>query len=171
LPAGAICFLLGPLTAFLSSFLFVGLYNWLLAGLLAWLRTGLSVEVSHFGLSTWLSAGLILGCMGALLAALLTGGLASLRHLLLRLQLRHLGAIPRHYVRFLDDAARRVLLYKDGGGYRFIHRLFLDYLADLETSPLAAQPGMPQSEQDHRAEPKETAHQPSGHVQPPSTSS
>jgi hypothetical protein len=35
---------------------------------------------------------------------------------------------------FLEDAARRILLYKDGGGYRFIHRLFLDYFANLEAS-------------------------------------
>ena len=41
--------------------------------------------------------------------------------------------MPWQTIRFLDDAARRILLYKDGGGYRFIHRLFLDYFADLET--------------------------------------
>ena len=97
-------------------------------------------NVLHFGLS----GALFLGCTGFLLAALLTGGLAGLRHLLLRLQLRRLGVVPRHYIRFLDDAARRILLYKDGGGYRFIHRLFLEYFADLEADPssaLSAAPG------------------------------
>lgn len=59
-------------------------------------------------------------------------------HLLRKPQLRHLGLMPRHYVRFLDDAARRILLYKDGGGYRFMHRLFLDYFADLEAEPSRA---------------------------------
>ena len=84
---------------------------------------------------------------------MLTGGLASLRHLHLRLRLRRLGVVPPHYVRFLDDAARRILLYKDGGGYRFIHRLFLDYFADLEAestcaSPAAQGTGMAQEQTD-----------------------
>jgi len=43
------------------------------------------------------------------------------------------GAVPWHYVQFLDYAAERILLRKVGGGYIFIHRLLLDYFASLET--------------------------------------
>jgi len=32
-------------------------------------------------------------------------------------------------VRFFDEATGNVLLQKVGGGYRFIHRLLLDYFA------------------------------------------
>ncbi len=118
-----------------------------------------------------LSQGLAMGVTAALLVALLMGGLAGLRHLLLRVLLACAGLMPWQTIRFLDDTARRILLYKDGGGYRFIHRLFLDYFADLEASPLAAHSGMPQSEQSHTAEPKGTSHQSSEHVQPPFASS
>jgi len=123
---GIVCFMVGLLNQFIANFFYYGLSFGLIVGL---------SDVLSFGL---MSIGFLLGCAGFLLAALLTGGLASLRHVLLRLQLRHLGLMPRHYVRFLDDAARRILLYKDGGGYRFIHRLFLDYFADLEAEPSRA---------------------------------
>ncbi len=131
---GIVCFMVSLLNQFIANFFFNGLSMGLIFGLSDGLSFGLSDGLS-FGL---MSYGLVLGCAGFLLAALLTGGLASLRHVLLRLQLRHLGLMPRHYVRFLDDAARRILLYKDGGGYRFIHRLFLDYFADLEAEPSRA---------------------------------
>ncbi len=118
------------ITRSIRSALFVGVP----AGVICFFVSQLSSLTydPHISALSNVSDGLPLGCMAALLAALLTGGLASLHHLLLRLHLRRLGVIPRRYVRFLDDAARRGLLYKDGGGYRFIHRLLLDYLADLE---------------------------------------
>jgi eukaryotic-like serine/threonine-protein kinase len=131
---GIVCFMVSLLNQFIANFFYYGLSFGLIVGLSDGLSFGLSDGLS-FGL---MSFGFLLGCAGFLLAALLTGGLASLRHVLLRLQLRHLGLMPRHYVRFLDVAARRILLYKDGGGYRFIHRLFLDYFADLEAEPSRA---------------------------------
>jgi hypothetical protein len=62
----------------------------------------------------------------------MSGGLAAWRHGILRLLLRRAGVAPRHYVRFLDEAASCILLQKVGGGYSFVHRLLLDYFAALE---------------------------------------
>jgi len=130
---GDICLLVGRLNGFIVPFLSLGLNAGLTSGLNEGLSFGLSAGLNTHNLSLGLRDGILLGGTGFLLAALLTGGLASLRHLLLRLLLRRLGMVPRHYVRFLDNAARRILLYKDGGGYRFMHRLLFDYFADLET--------------------------------------
>ena len=113
--AGIVCFL----TALLKDVLYFAP------------EQGLDLRLSQ-QLSYLISDWIIVSYTGALLMALFMGGLTCLRHLLLRIQLRHLGVIPRHYVRFLNDAARRVVLYRDGGGYRFMHRLLLDYFADME---------------------------------------
>jgi len=43
--------------------------------------------------------------------------------------------MPWHYVRFLEEATERILLQRVGGGYRFIHPLFLDYFALLDSIP------------------------------------
>ncbi len=77
--------------------------------------------------------GLIIGLSVGLLLGLLKGGLACLRHYILRILLWRSGAIPWKYVHFLEVAAERILLRKVGGGYIFIHRLLLDYFAALET--------------------------------------
>lgn len=76
-----------------------------------------------------------IGLSAGLLAGLLMGGLASLRHCTLRLLLWQTRIIPWNYPRFLDYAAQQILLRKVGGGYIFLHRLLLDYFADLETEP------------------------------------
>jgi hypothetical protein len=36
-------------------------------------------------------------------------------------------------VEFLDHCARLILLKKVGGGYIFVHRMLLEYLAELDT--------------------------------------
>jgi hypothetical protein len=131
--------LAGCLAAFAGFFPDI-LIGKLSVGMLQWLDIGGDREIMTAGLffEYGMQDILIMGFAGAILALFFMGGLAGLRHLLLRLQLRRLGVVPRHYVRFLDDAARRILLYKDGGGYRFIHRLFLEYFADLEADPSSA---------------------------------
>jgi hypothetical protein len=43
--------------------------------------------------------------------------------------------MPWNYVPFLDFAYDHILLYKVGGGYRFIHRLLLDHFAKQYTGP------------------------------------
>src|SRR5579859_552514 len=100
------------------------------------ISTDIAMVRQYATLSAGLRDGLVMGILGALLATLLMGGLAGLRHLILRVLLAYAGVMPWQTVRFLDEAARRILLYKDGGGYRFIHRLFLDHFADLEAGPL-----------------------------------
>ena len=72
---------------------------------------------------------------GAFLIALLLGGLACLRHGVLRFLLWRAGSIPWNYPRFLDYAAEHILLRKVGGGYIFIHRLLLEYFASLDNTP------------------------------------
>jgi hypothetical protein len=59
------------------------------------------------------------------------GGKASLQHLVLRYLLVRNGVAPWRYVRFLDEASDRLFLRKVGGGYVFVHRLLLEYFADL----------------------------------------
>ena len=56
------------------------------------------------------------------------------------------GSLPWDCVSFLDYAAERILLRKVGGGYIFLHRLLLDYFADLETKPGEASPGVGKQE-------------------------
>jgi hypothetical protein len=41
--------------------------------------------------------------------------------------------MPWRYVLFLEEATERIFLQRVGGGYHFIHPLFLDYFASLET--------------------------------------
>jgi hypothetical protein len=60
------------------------------------------------------------------------GGKACLQHLVLRRLLVRNKAAPWRYVEFLDEATDRLLLRKVGGGYVFVHRLLLDYFADLQ---------------------------------------
>jgi hypothetical protein len=99
--------------------LFVGLAVGLVAGLLAGPRVGLLAGVG-FGL----------------LVGLVAGGAPVLKHVVLRLSLVRNRSTPWNYVRFLDHAAKRLLLRKVGGGYAFIHRMLLEYFAAryVETS-------------------------------------
>ena len=39
--------------------------------------------------------------------------------------------MPLNLIKFLDHSARLILLKKVGGGYIFIHRMLLDYFAEL----------------------------------------
>jgi hypothetical protein len=92
------------------------------SGLINELKSKLSAGLS--------SSGLMVAITGSLLVWFLTGGLAGARHLLLRIQLTCANLLPWQAIRFLEKARSCNLLYRDGGGYRFIHRLLLDYFAD-----------------------------------------
>jgi hypothetical protein len=92
----------------------------------------------RYGVMTWLISlpffGLVMliGRLGVVLVVgLLLGGRACIQHLILRVLLWHAKSIPWNYPRFLDYAAERILLRKVGGGYIFVHRLLLDYFAEL----------------------------------------
>ncbi len=94
-------------------------------GLVPGLVFGLIYRGPRFWLVPGLEYGLIFGLVG--------GGLAYLQHYGLRFLLWRSGAMPWRYVRFLKETTERILLQRVGGGYRFIHPLFLDYFASLGT--------------------------------------
>jgi hypothetical protein len=70
-----------------------------------------------------------------LIGALVAGGGACIKHLVLRMSLIANGSIPWNYVRFLDYAADRILLRKVGGGYVFLHRMLLEWFAARYVEP------------------------------------
>ncbi|HKH49466.1 MAG TPA: DUF4062 domain-containing protein [Thermoanaerobaculia bacterium] len=60
------------------------------------------------------------------------GGRSFVSHFTIRFLLAVHGKLPWNATPFLDFAADRILLYKVGGGYVFIHRLLLEHFASLE---------------------------------------
>jgi hypothetical protein len=114
---GVLSYMLGHELGYLLGY--VGIYGQQRYGLIYLTEETFTVPI------LWLSAGLVAG--------LLMGGLACERHYVLRVLLWRSGAIPWNYARFLDFASESILLRKVGGGYIFLHRLLLDYFANLET--------------------------------------
>jgi eukaryotic-like serine/threonine-protein kinase len=78
--------------------------------------------------------GLVTGLTSGLLVGLTRGGSAVIKHHALRLILWRKGYIPLNIIKFLDQCAKLIFLKKVGGGYIFIHRMLLDYFADLPQS-------------------------------------
>ena len=105
-----------------------GLYGGLTGGLIGGLVGALVGELDG-GLDGRLLGGLLFGLGGALGGALARGGLACLRHLVLRYLLVRNNLAPWKYATFLDYAADRIFLRKVGGGYIFVHRLLLEWFA------------------------------------------
>jgi hypothetical protein len=116
----------------LGSLVVVGLLGVVIGGLIGFfndkLLTGLGI-----GLLAGLGIGLLLGSI----LGLIYGGAAYFQHYCLRFLLWRRGAIPWHFVRFLEEASGHLLLQRVGGGYRFIHPLFLEYFASLSTATLS----------------------------------
>ena len=98
-----------------------------------WNATVISNALTQ-GLQVALSVGLLVG--------LLRGGLAWWRHWVLRFLLWSSRVMPWNIVQTLDEAVRHILLCKSGGGYRFIHERFRDYLTSLGTTPSSAPPNL-----------------------------
>ncbi len=71
---------------------------------------------------------------------LINGGFATVQHLMLRIRLWQTGCIPWRYPHFLDYARERIFLNKVGGGYLFVHKLLLEYFANLDTPEVAQIP-------------------------------
>lgn len=66
------------------------------------------------------------------IAGLNRGGSALIKHYALRLTLWLSGYTPFKFIKFLDHCAKLILL-KKVGGYIFVHRMLLDYFAELPT--------------------------------------
>ncbi|MEA3275575.1 MAG: NACHT domain-containing protein [Pseudomonadota bacterium] len=75
------------------------------------------------------SLGLILGLCTGLAAMLWYGGLALIRHYVLRGVLVAGGYTPLRYVPFLDRACDLIFLRRVGGGYQFVHDLIRRHFA------------------------------------------
>ena len=60
-----------------------------------------------------------------------------IRHYALRLILWWSGDTPLDLIKFLDQCDKLIFLKKVGGGYIFIHRMLLDYFADLNPQSTA----------------------------------
>jgi hypothetical protein len=116
------------LVVFLVTLLTVGLIGGLIDCL---------IEGPNFGLIV----GILVGLIGGLIAGLNWGGSAVIKHYMLRLTLWRIGYMPLNFVKFLDQCARLILLKKVGGGYIFIHRMLLDYFADLAPQSTRAADG------------------------------
>jgi eukaryotic-like serine/threonine-protein kinase len=131
------------LAAFLVTCWTVGLSGALILGLIALiagsggfivgfgggLRSGVLGLIA--GLVIGLVIGLVVGLAFAVVVGLNRGGSAVIKHYALRLTLRLNGYTPFKIVTFLDHCAKLILLKKVGGGYIFIHRMLLEYFADL----------------------------------------
>jgi transcriptional regulator with XRE-family HTH domain len=112
------------------------------------LNEGLSKGMSY-GLDEGFSKGLgsalsivwLFAIGGGLVGWAVSGGWAVLRHVVLRWVLSRRQVFPWHAQAFLDDATARILLRRDGGGYSFIHRLLLEYFANLDdgNTPVSGQ--------------------------------
>ncbi|MDM8558354.1 NACHT domain-containing protein [Candidatus Parabeggiatoa sp. HSG14] len=96
-----------------------------LAGIVVWIgmTTAGFIEVSWFNFVFYLFLGIIVGFFWL-------GGIAITQHYTLRLLLFLEGYTPFNYVRFLDESAKLIFLKKVGGTYVFIHRMFLNHLAE-----------------------------------------
>jgi Flp pilus assembly pilin Flp len=110
----------------------LGLISAVVVGLIKLLSEWLSNTLTGASNAALPAAGLFEGLFAGLVIGLLNGGLTCLRHYVLRFLLWNGGVIPWNYPQFLDYAAEQILLRKVGGGYIFLHRLLLDYFANLE---------------------------------------
>ena len=115
----------------------VFLVTCLTMGLIPVLVGGLSKE----GLYSGLIDGLRFGSIFGLIAALNRGGSAVIKHYALRLTLWLKGYTPFNFIKFLDHCAKLIFLKKVGGGYIFIHRMLLEYFADLTPQSTRAEDG------------------------------
>jgi hypothetical protein len=97
----------------------------------------LTGEPSH-ALTTLIIGPLFFGFIG-LIVGLNRGGSAVIKHYALRLTLWLNGYTPFKFVNFLNHCARLILLKKVGGGYIFIHRMLLEYFADLTPNSTKAE--------------------------------
>jgi hypothetical protein len=120
------------LTVSLVSWLIYGLANGLFNGLVHGLSFGLNGKLEGgLWLIRMLSSAFVGGLPIGLVVGLNRGGSAVIKHYALRLILLRQGYTPLNLLKFLDHCTKLILLKKVGGGYIFIHRMLLDYFADM----------------------------------------
>jgi len=117
-----------------------GLVVGLIIGLIGW---------RIMGLQHGLVLGVFLGVFSGVLIAQIVGGRAYVCHYILRYILCRNGVIPWHYTHFLEETTKCNLLQRVGGGYRFIHPLFVDYFSSqgISGSPDSVEQPIPQGQQ------------------------
>jgi hypothetical protein len=98
----------------------------LVGGIISGIAYGLSSAQLNVGLGFGLSFGVISGLFG--------GGIACVKHFILRLILYRNGYIPWNYACFLNYCTDRLLLEQIGGRYRFIHKLLQEHFAAMRLS-------------------------------------
>ncbi len=114
----------------------------LVSGLISVVGIGLLLSWGG-GLRVGLQSGLLFGLGIGLNFWFRSGGTACILHVILRVSLWKANFAPLNYPRFLDSAAEHILLRKVGGSYIFIHRLFLNYFASLNTTTGSLPAGKP----------------------------
>jgi hypothetical protein len=120
-----------------------GFYIGIISGFICWSLSYLLFQLSSVLLTIpsglprpdsdriYLLNSLTAGLAGGLLMGLLSGGRACIQHYVLRFLLwRKLPYI-------LDNADKRILLRRVGGGYIFVHRLLQEYFASLDVQSVA----------------------------------
>ena len=86
-----------------------------------------------------LIAGLILGLIGLLIGWLVSyNSDPDTKPLAMRNLSMLYNRLPLNYIRFLDYCADHLFLRRVGGGYIFIHRLLLEYFADMEEADIGS---------------------------------
>jgi len=119
---------------------YAGLIVWVIIGMLSGLLGnyfGALVEGLSGGAILWPGKGflgsMLSGLAGGLLVAFWYGWFVILKHYTLRLILRLRGLIPFAFSQFLEYAVSCIFIQRVGGGYIFIHRLLLEYFAEMGT--------------------------------------
>ena len=109
------------------------------------LKLGICFGIVGLGIGLWLGwslgelyLGLIFGLFLGLGGGLIGGADSVVKHYLLRALLYSEGLIPHHYARFLDYCVKLTFLHRSGGSYLFIHRLFMEHVAQLDDDRIAA---------------------------------
>ena len=124
-----------------------------LAGLLGGLLITYGIQFVRlqsieFSFDIWLYATLF----SSVFAFFIFGGAATFKHIILRLMLWLSGEAPYNMADFLDYASDRILLRKVGGGYIFIHRLLLEYFAELDDDNFNNEVNLPDTTDNDRYE-------------------
>ena len=119
-----------------------GIHRSMKNGLLFLLAGGLITGLG-FGLALQPSLGLTGGLFFGVVSGFIFGLRAVIQHYNLRFHLWRTHTFPWKAQHFLDDAVDRIFLRRVGGGYSFVHRLLLNYLAAIIESNTKTPPAVP----------------------------